>query len=176
MEDQVNNQGKVERLCILIVIVSLFFVVLVIICILVTTFQEEKSFMRLSQILENTPIRLPVTESKKYQVLLLSNNLKVLLVEDPTSQNSYAAIDVGVGSWNEPHYVNGLAHFLEHMIFLKSKKYSKPAYFDETLSKNGGFSNAYTTDEHTNYYFKVSSDAFEETLAIFAEMVIHFVY
>lgn len=98
----------------------------------------------------------------------MSNKLKVLLVSDLNSDNSYAAIDVNTGSWLEPENINGLAHFLEHMLFLASEKYNETAYFDSFLSLNGGFSNAYTTDMHTNYFFKVKPSSLDESLKIFA--------
>lgn len=86
------------------------------------------------------------------------------MVSDINSDNSYAAIDVNVGSWQEPENINGLAHFTEHMLFLASEKYTETAYFDSFLALNGGFSNAYTSDSHTNYYFKVKPSSFEESL------------
>ena len=39
----------------------------------------------------------------------------------------------------------GLAHFLEHMLFLGTEKYPDPSSFDEFLNENSGYSNAYTT-------------------------------
>jgi len=50
------------------------------------------------------------------------------------------------------------------MLFLASEKYTETAYFDSFLALNGGFSNAYTSDSHTNYYFKVKPSSFEESL------------
>lgn len=60
--------------------------------------------------------------------------MKVLLVSDPESSLSYASMDVNAGSWVEPREIPGLAHYLEHMLFLASKTYNKTAYFDEFLA------------------------------------------
>lgn len=57
------------------------------------------------------------------------------------------------------------------MVFLASEKYNDTAYFDSFLSLNGGFSNAYTSDSHTNYFFKVKPSSFDDSLKIFAQMV-----
>ena len=63
------------------------------------------------------------------------------------------AMAVGVGSFNErlgsePH---GLAHLLEHMLFMGSEKYPTENAYDDHLSKNGGYSNAYTETQCTVY-------------------------
>ena len=49
--------------------------------------------------------------------------MKVMLVSDSKSEISYAAMDVNVGSWSEPDEWPGLAHFLEHMLFISSKSF-----------------------------------------------------
>ena len=63
------------------------------------------------------------------------------------------AMAVGVGSFHEtngqePH---GLAHLLEHMLFMGSEKYPTENAYDDHLSRNGGFSNAFTEAECTVY-------------------------
>lgn len=49
--------------------------------------------------------------------------MKVLLVSDPTTERSAASLSVGVGHMSDPDDVPGLAHFLEHMLFLGTEKY-----------------------------------------------------
>ena len=62
------------------------------------------------------------------------------------------AMAVGTGSFDEekedPH---GLAHLLEHMLFMGSTKFPIENTYDEHISKHGGFSNAFTETEHTVY-------------------------
>jgi len=50
----------------------------------------------------------------------------------------------------------GLAHFLEHMLFMGTEKYPEENDYSKFLAENGGSSNAYTSSDHTNYYFDVS--------------------
>ncbi|RWS24840.1 peptidase: M16 family-like protein [Leptotrombidium deliense] len=64
----------------------------------------------------------PVNDEREYSGLTLSNGLKVLLISDPTTDKSAAALDVNVGSMSDPKSLPGLAHFLEHMLFLGTKK------------------------------------------------------
>lgn len=49
--------------------------------------------------------------------------MRVLLVSDPTTERSAASMSVGVGHMSDPDNVPGLAHFLEHMLFLGTEKY-----------------------------------------------------
>ena len=65
------------------------------------------------------------------------------------------AVAVNAGSFNDPAHRPGLAHFLEHMIFMGSSKYPAENAFTEHLSSNGGDSNAYTENELTNYHFTI---------------------
>jgi len=75
-----------------------------------------------------------------------------------------ACIDVGVGSLSDPPELNGLAHFLEHMLFMGTEKYPEENSYAEYLSDNGGRFNAYTALENTNYYFDVNFNALNETV------------
>jgi len=56
-----------------------------------------------------------------------------------------------------------LAHFHEHMLFLGTKKYPSENEYETFLSKYGGFSNAYTDMEDTNYYFSLTSTSSANT-------------
>jgi hypothetical protein len=51
---------------------------------------------------------------------------------------------VGVGSFTDPAEMPGLAHYLEHMLFMGSDKYPKENEYDTYLNNHGGSSNAYT--------------------------------
>jgi insulysin len=61
-----------------------------------------------------------------------------------------------------------LAHFLEHMLFLGTEKYPTENEYSQYLNSHGGYSNAYTAQEDTVYYFDVQSDFFEGALDIFS--------
>ena len=55
------------------------------------------------------------------------------------------------------------------MLFLGSEKFPDEKSYKEYLSSNGGSSNAYTSMEHTNYYFNVNSKALNGALDRFSE-------
>jgi len=85
---------------------------------------------------------------------------------------SAAAMAVGVGSFNDPEGVQGLAHYLEHMLFMGSEKYPDENNYDSFISSRGGYSNAMTECEYTVYHFEVPPASFSEILDIFAQFFI----
>lgn len=80
-----------------------------------------------------------------------------------------AALCVNIGSFSDPPDLPGLAHFLEHMVFMGSKKYPIENAFDEFLKTYGGSSNASTDYETTTFEFEIHQRYFHQALAIFAE-------
>ncbi|KAJ3413871.1 Insulinase (Peptidase M16) [Chytridiales sp. JEL 0842] len=120
-------------------------------------------------------IAKPDIDDRTYEFITLSNQLDVLIVSDPKTDRSSASLDVHVGHLSDPEEALGLAHFLEHLLFLGTEKYPQENDYSKFLSDvGGGSSNAYTGVENTNYYFEVSSDkeAFEGALDRFAQFFI----
>jgi insulysin len=111
------------------------------------------------------------SDKREYDYLKLDNELEILLISDPNTDTSSCALSVGVGSMDEQD-IAGLAHFLEHMLFLGSKKYPIENYYDNFLSKNGGMGNAYTAVDHTCFFNSVVPEALTELLDIFAQFFI----
>jgi insulysin len=98
--------------------------------------------------------------------------MKVLLLSDPKLNVASAAVAVGVGSLSDPPDRPGLAHYLEHMLFLGTEKYPSVEEFGEYLRRNGGYNNAYTAGDRTNYHLEIRPDAFDGALDRFAQFFI----
>ncbi len=111
-------------------------------------------------------------DPRGYAYLELNNGLKVLLVSDPKATKAAAAMDVHVGSFADPGNHLGLAHFLEHMLFLGSKKYPEAGAYDDFITSHGGGNNAFTTDEHTRFYFDIQPEYLAPALDRFAQFFI----
>lgn len=79
----------------------------------------------------------------------------MLLVHDGLSEKAAAAMDVAVGHFSDPADLPGLAHCLEHMLFLGTERYPDEGSYNRFLAENGGYSNAYTSTENTNYQFQM---------------------
>ena len=107
-------------------------------------------------------------DDRKYRVMTLNNGLRVLLVSDPNSNISAAAMDVPAGSFNDPPDYEGLAHFCEHMLFIGTKKYPETNQYSHFLQTHGGGDNAFTSTQNTNYFFSVEAEYFSTALDMFA--------
>lgn len=114
------------------------------------------------------PILTPDLLQVKTLKIKLSNGVEAYLISDPKTDKSGALMSVNVGSWEDPTEYPGLAHFLEHMLFLGTKKYPEESGYHRYISEHGGYTNAFTTNTHTNYMFDVNNNAFPEALDRFA--------
>ena len=114
-------------------------------------------------------IETSMSDNRQYKLITLENMLQVLLISDPEADKSAASLDVGVGCALDPKPLYGTAHFLEHMLFMGSKKYPSENEYSEFIKNNGGYSNAYTSLTNTNYHFECSNQAFPEALDRFSQ-------
>ena len=115
-----------------------------------------------------TIIKSP-NDDRQYAAMLLPNGLQVVLVSDPSLENSAASLAVGVGSAHDPKDQLGLAHYLEHMLFLGTEKFPEPDGFMKYTQANGGMTNAFTAYERTNYLFQINAGKFDEALDRFSD-------
>jgi zinc protease len=99
---------------------------------------------------------------------VLSNGLKVLLVESPKAPVVTVQIWYKVGSRNEVMGRAGLSHMLEHMMFKGTERYPKGT-FSRLIRKNGGNDNAFTSQDFTAYFENVAADRVELALALEAD-------
>ncbi|XP_055077197.1 nardilysin-like [Periophthalmus magnuspinnatus] len=83
-----------------------------------------------------------------------------------------AALCVAVGSFSDPDALPGLAHFLEHMVFMGSEKFPEENGFDSFLKEHGGSDNASTDCERSVFYFDVERRYFREALDRWAQFFI----
>lgn len=88
------------------------------------------------------------------------------------ADKSAAALDVKVGNALDPKEFQGLAHFLEHMLFMGTKKYPQENEYAQFIQNNGGSNNAWTDLANTNYHFDISNDAYGEALDRFSQFFI----
>lgn len=110
-------------------------------------------------------------DQKRYRGLLLSNGMRVLLASDDIATKSAASLTVNVGSMSNPEAWPGLAHFLEHMLFLGTERYAE-GDFEQYIGVNGGTNNAYTDAEDTTYFFDVVASALPGSLDRFSDFFI----
>lgn len=64
----------------------------------------------------------PSLDIRSYRVIRLANQLEALIIHDPETDKASAALDVNVGSFSDPKDMPGLAHAVEHMLFMGTEK------------------------------------------------------
>ena len=111
-------------------------------------------------------------DTRDYRAVMLDNGIEALVVSDSDADKAAAALNVNVGSGNDPEARPGLAHFLEHMLFLGTGKYPDPGEYGRFLAEHGGSGNATTSFAHTSYFFDVDAAHLEGALDRFAQFFI----
>ncbi|MES2768458.1 MAG: pitrilysin family protein [Bdellovibrionota bacterium] len=104
------------------------------------------------------------------QKFLLSNKLKVLLVENHKAPVVTIQTWVKTGSADEVTGQEGLSHFIEHLLFKGTKKY-KVGEVAKLIEGAGGELNAYTSFDQTVFYMTLSSQFVDLGLDAMSEMV-----
>lgn len=112
-------------------------------------------------------------DTRQYKVYKLTNKLNVLLISDKNADKSAASLNVSVGCFQDPKDSAGLAHFLEHMLFMGTKKYPNENDFINYITSHDGIYNAFTGPDVTNYHFQINNDAFDGALERFAHFFIN---
>ncbi|PTB96739.1 peptidase M16, partial [Marinobacter sp. Z-F4-2] len=108
-------------------------------------------------------------DDRAYRTLMLDNGLEVMLISDPSTEKSAASLSVSVGLLHDPMTQQGMAHYLEHMLFLGTEKYPDSNEYGEFMTANGGSQNAYTWLDITNYMFSLNNNAYDEALDRFSD-------
>ena len=116
--------------------------------------------------------RVSPHDDRDYRAMTLDNGLSVLLVRDPEADQAAASLNVGVGSAQDPDDLAGLAHFLEHMLFLGTDDYPESDAYQAYLSRHGGSHNAFTAPHDTNYFFDIEPDALAGALDRFSRFFV----
>lgn len=128
------------------------------------------------EVINDQIINIPnksLTDKNDYHLITLTNNLKVLLVSDPQAERFAASLSVNVGNFQDPDNQQGLAHFLEHMLFLGTKKYPEAGNYQSYINTHGGSHNAYTSTDTTNFYFDIKPTTYEGALDRFSQFFIN---
>lgn len=106
-----------------------------------------------------------------YRLYRADNGLLCLLISDPAASDATAVLQLGVGSQAEPEALPGLAHLLEHMLFMGSASYPEAGSFPARIASWGGRFNASTAEQATGYYFAVDAQGLDECLQNLADML-----
>jgi len=96
--------------------------------------------------------------------ITLKNGLRIIPIPSKNTNIVIVSVFVATGSKYEKKEEKGISHFLEHMYFNGTKKRPSSLEIAETLDRVGGIYNAFTSQEYTSYYAKVSKEHFDLAL------------
>ncbi len=102
----------------------------------------------------------------------LSNGLRIVSENRPALETVSVGIWADVGARHEDKRLNGVSHFLEHMLFKGTHRRSaKDIVLD--IESVGGQINAYTTRDNTTYYARVLKDDLDLAVDVLADIVVN---
>lgn len=87
----------------------------------------------------------------------LDNGMQVVVLEDHRAPVVAHTVWYKVGAADEPMGKSGIAHFLEHLMFKGTDKMAA-GELSETVTRNGGSDNAFTSWDYTAYYQRIAAD------------------
>ncbi|MBI4253388.1 insulinase family protein [Candidatus Uhrbacteria bacterium] len=103
----------------------------------------------------------------------LNNNVRVILAPVPSTKSVTVEVWFGVGSRYEEKRINGISHFIEHMMFKGTKRRPSTLALSKELDAVGALYNAFTSKEVTGYWVKISADKLDLALDIVSDMLYH---
>jgi len=106
-----------------------------------------------------------------WEIGQLEDGLRVVTTPVPTSESASVNVFVGAGSRGESTRTNGVAHFLEHMVFKGTEKRPTAIDIAEAIEGAGGVLNAYTSKELTCYWNHVPFDELEQAMDVLSDML-----
>lgn len=95
----------------------------------------------------------------------LANGLRIVVAERHADPVVAVMMWYGVGGRHEPAELAGVSHFLEHMMFKGTEQHGK-GELDRITTVLGGSNNAFTTPDHTAYWFELASDRWERAFEL----------
>ena len=107
-----------------------------------------------------------------YKKTILDNGLRIIAYPMPGMQSVALGIWIKVGGRYEAEQFKGISHFLEHILFKGSKKYSCRK-IKESIEGVGGSLNGFTSEELTCYLVKMPRRYIGLALKILSDMVIN---
>lgn len=133
------------------------------------SFKDGSSYPSIPPLAEE---RIMGSTVQKTMKMRLDNGMQVYLISDPQAAESAAAVSVRVGNWNDPREVPGMAHFVEHLLFMGSKKFPRKSDFFKYISDRRGRLQGTTFPTTTLYGFSIGHEGFEGGLDRFSRFFI----
>lgn len=105
-----------------------------------------------------------------YRKTVLPNGIRIVSEEIPYVRSISVGVWINVGSRDEHRHKNGISHFLEHMVFKGTERYSAQQ-IARSLEGVGGYLNAFTTKEQTCFYARILDDHLLKAVDVISDLV-----
>jgi zinc protease len=115
----------------------------------------------------SAPASAPSPTASTFQ-FSLPNGMQVLVIPDHRAPVVTQMLWFKVGAVDDPPGISGLAHFFEHMMF-RGTKQTPGDLFSQTIAKNGGEDNAFTTHDYTAFYEQIAVDRLKLAMSLEAD-------
>ncbi|KAK8807367.1 hypothetical protein WA158_004126 [Blastocystis sp. Blastoise] len=125
-------------------------------------FIDETSFTLMNGIEKS------VNDPRDMDHYVLDNGIRVFAIHDELCEPSLCSISIGAGSFQDPEDCPGLAHFVEHLLFMGTEKYPKPESYLNFLESHGGSRNGTTSSLCTNFFFNIINEFYEDCIDRFS--------
>ena len=124
--------------------------------------------------MRNRPLSLSEKDrpASTYRKTVLPNGVRVVSEEIPYVRSVSVGIWVDTGSRDESADLNGISHFVEHMVF-KGTEHRSIAEIARSLESVGGYLNAFTGKEHTCFYARVLDEHLPLALDVTTDLLLH---
>jgi len=107
-----------------------------------------------------------------YRLTRFESGPTVATAEMPQMSGVSIGLWVGIGSRYEPANLNGVCHFIEHLLF-KGTRCRSAKEISEAVEGVGGYLNAFTSEETTCYHARAGHDRFEQVLDVLMDMYLN---
>lgn len=108
------------------------------------------------------------------ETFMLDNGMRVVVVTNARAPVVVHMVWYKVGSADDPAGRSGIAHFLEHLMFMGTPKVPS-GEFSKIVARNGGNQNAFTGRDYTGYFQKVAKDRLELVMGLEADRMVNLV-
>jgi len=110
----------------------------------------------------------PVMYSKEFVTYTLPNEATLIVLQDKSLSKAVIDTWFSIGSIDESPDLNGMSHFLEHVMF---KSEEGAISFDTAVEQFGGHTNAATSKEYTHYYYVVPKSQVRDAVSLHLKML-----
>ncbi len=108
-----------------------------------------------------------------FKKTILENGIRIITSEMPQMQSVATTVYIKAGSRNETPQINGISHFLEHMLFKGTEKYPEQAEIAKAIEGVGGQLNAWTDQDHTAYWNLLPAQFAKNGFEVLSQMIFH---